>query len=410
MALLRGASAASRYSSRLARSSGARHISILDGEVELLHRTGPRAQRIMLIRHGESLGNVDESTYATTADWRIPLSDAGREQALDAGQRLCRLLDGEKVFAYYSPYLRASETCRHVLSQLPSSCVIGVREEPRIAEQQFGNFQNPEQVLASKEERNRFGRFFYRFPNGEAGLDVYSRVTSFISTMFRDLAQLDAHGHDMSESNLLIVTHGLTLRLFLMRCSGSASLPIHTAPTVWPHLPRFCWWMHGFLWLIEQLAGGAPRALRRYFHLSVEEFEATNNPANAFIAVMECRTSPCGRQQWCDTSTRLPNGPHVVVPPPRPPPRLLVASVCGCSAWWLSDDDRRFSFWCLCTRVRRYELTEPTRKHLAISASPRESADDGHHTCANTHAASPADPPERLRPFVVCKPDGGVAH
>ena len=32
-------------------------------------------------------------------------------------------------------------------------------------------------------ERKAFGRFYYRFPNGEAGFDVYSRVTSFISTV-----------------------------------------------------------------------------------------------------------------------------------------------------------------------------------------------------------------------------------
>ncbi len=48
------------------------------------------------------------------------------------------------------------------------------------------------------------------FPNGESGLDVYTRVTSFISTMFRDFAD----GHICRPSlNVVIVTHGLTLRL-----------------------------------------------------------------------------------------------------------------------------------------------------------------------------------------------------
>lgn len=41
-------------------------------------------------------------------------------------------------------------------------------------------------------ERKAFGRFYYRFPNGEAGFDVYSRVTSFISTVLRDAAHLRA--------------------------------------------------------------------------------------------------------------------------------------------------------------------------------------------------------------------------
>ena len=36
-----------------------------------------------------------------------------------------------------------------------------------------------------KEQRALFGRFYYRFPDGESGLDVYSRVSSFIGTLFR---------------------------------------------------------------------------------------------------------------------------------------------------------------------------------------------------------------------------------
>ena len=40
-----------------------------------------RPRRIILLRHGQSLGNVDESAYVTTADWRIPLTDLGRKQA-----------------------------------------------------------------------------------------------------------------------------------------------------------------------------------------------------------------------------------------------------------------------------------------------------------------------------------------
>jgi hypothetical protein len=49
-------------------------------------------------------------------------------------------------------------------------------------------------IIFAKKERNRFGRFFYRFPNGEAGLDVYNRITSFISTLFRDSQQLRGQG------------------------------------------------------------------------------------------------------------------------------------------------------------------------------------------------------------------------
>lgn len=52
--------------------------------------------------------------------------------------------------------------------------------------------------------------FFGRFPQGESGLDVYNRATSFIATMFRDFAN-DSIARD--DLNVIIITHGLTLRL-----------------------------------------------------------------------------------------------------------------------------------------------------------------------------------------------------
>ena len=47
-----------------------------------------------------------------------------------------------------------------------------VREELRIREQDFGNFQDPEQMKECKAARSSFGRFFYRFPSGESGLAI----------------------------------------------------------------------------------------------------------------------------------------------------------------------------------------------------------------------------------------------
>lgn len=128
--------------------------------------------------------------------------------------------------------------------------MISIREEPRISEQQFGNFQNVEEVLQAKQERHEFGRFYYRFKSGEAGLDVYSRVSSFISTLVRDCQQYQKAGYDLDDINVVIVTHGLSLRLFLMR----------------------------------------------WFQFSVEEFEASQNPGNAKLVVMKKKC--VGGHRW----------------------------------------------------------------------------------------------------------------
>jgi broad specificity phosphatase PhoE len=44
--------------------------------------------------------------------------------------------------------------------------VAGVREEPQLREQDFGNFQDLKRKQLEKRERQYFGRFFYRFPDG----------------------------------------------------------------------------------------------------------------------------------------------------------------------------------------------------------------------------------------------------
>ncbi|KAL7564361.1 hypothetical protein ACA910_001513 [Epithemia clementina (nom. ined.)] len=270
------------------------------------------------------MGNVDETTYATTPDWKISLTPLGIQQAQKAGAELKTLLLQQQqrsphkqqqqqqqqqqqsvgvkdehpqhetqpplVLAYCSPYHRTLQTWKEIQRQLHNTTnnnnnhnhhhrkndtqtkkeeddddekkprswiqVIGMRQEPRLAEQQFGNFQNPAKVLASKEERHAFGRFFYRFPNGESGLDVYSRVTSFLGSLNRDMVLLQknsrlsaAHNNNNNNNNnvnIVCVTHGLTMRLFLMR----------------------------------------------YFQLSVSEFEETTNPPNGQVVVMQREYCP----------------------------------------------------------------------------------------------------------------------
>lgn len=47
--------------------------------------------------------------------------------------------------------------------------------------------QDMEGKQREKAERLRFGRFFYRFPNGESGADVYDRMTIFEDHLVRDI-------------------------------------------------------------------------------------------------------------------------------------------------------------------------------------------------------------------------------
>ncbi|TVU04316.1 hypothetical protein EJB05_50108, partial [Eragrostis curvula] len=186
----------------------------------------PRPRRIILVRHGESEGNVDEAAYTRVPDPRIGLTAKGWCDAEDCGRRLHRLVerDGDdwKVYFYVSPYRRTLETLRgvgHAFDDDPHR-IAGVREEPRLREQDFGNFQDREKMRVEKETRLRYGRFFYRFPNGESAADVYDRITGFRETLRADIdiGRFQPPGEEHSPNmNVVIVSHGLTLRVFLMR-------------------------------------------------------------------------------------------------------------------------------------------------------------------------------------------------
>ncbi|GMG19466.1 unnamed protein product [[Candida] boidinii] len=61
-----------------------------------------------------------------------------------------------------------------------------IYEEPRMREQDFGNFQSTsEEMQKIWKERAHYGHFFYRIPHGESAADVYDRCAGFNETLFR---------------------------------------------------------------------------------------------------------------------------------------------------------------------------------------------------------------------------------
>lgn len=167
-----------------------------------------RPKRILCIRHGESEGNVDETLFEKKPDHLMELTPRGVEQAREAGARIREMTGGEPIRAYVSPYLRTRQTLR---SLGIADLVDRVSEEPRLREQEWGNLWDRTAIQAQKQVRNEFGHFFYRFMHGESGADVYDRVSTFLETLHRDFDR------PSFPENVLVVTHGMTMRLFAMR-------------------------------------------------------------------------------------------------------------------------------------------------------------------------------------------------
>ena len=123
------------------------------------------------------------------------------------------------------------------MAQFDASRVSGVREEPQLREQDFGNYQDGARITREKAERESYGRFFYRFPNGgESGADVYDRLTVFEDHLVRDVDV----GRFTEDTSVVIVTHGLSLRIFLMRWNHwSVADYEECAPGLWTVLRCF---------------------------------------------------------------------------------------------------------------------------------------------------------------------------
>eukprot|EP00924_Labyrinthula_sp_SR-Ha-C_P005129 snap_masked-scaffold_1-processed-gene-22.45-mRNA-1 protein AED:0.16 eAED:0.16 QI:0/-1/0/1/-1/1/1/0/436 len=193
-------------------SSPVKDIFTFDPKAEKEDSNLALPKKVFFVRHGQSLGNVRLETYTETPDWAVPLTAQGKKEAISAGLEIKEQCGDVPLVVYYSPYKRTKETMKNILRAFPKRQVTLIQQEPRIREQDFGNFQNYKKMKQCKKERLQFSRFFYRFPMGESGADVYDRVSSFMESLFRLFRK--RHERDF---NLLIVSHGLTIRIFLMR-------------------------------------------------------------------------------------------------------------------------------------------------------------------------------------------------
>lgn len=169
--------------------------------------------RLILLRHGESIGNIDESAFCRIPDHSMVLTEVGEQQARVAGQRLRDALGTGLIDVFISPYRRTWQTFR--LLGLDDR-VRRVREEPRLREQDWGNLQQQADQVRQRQERDAFGHFFYRLASGESGADVYDRVTGFLSGLTAPASRI----REEPDPTVLLITHGLTLRLACMALMG----------------------------------------------------------------------------------------------------------------------------------------------------------------------------------------------
>ena len=157
-------------------------------------------ERLWIVRHGESAGNVarDHANAAGLAridigarDVDVPLSALGEEQAQALGRWFATLApDNRPEIVLSSPYLRAVGTAEAVVKAggiAPPATPRLVDE--RLREREFGILDrltsagirelHPEQA----EFRQAIGKFYHRPPGGESWCDVILRLRSALDTI-----------------------------------------------------------------------------------------------------------------------------------------------------------------------------------------------------------------------------------
>jgi 2,3-bisphosphoglycerate-dependent phosphoglycerate mutase len=182
-----------------------------------------RPERLVFVRHGESLINVvkknsrflpeDESAAIVRGvpDHRIPLSDRGRRQAELTSPHLRKIFGAFDV-VYDSGYLRTIETRQGLLSSysLEEQAKMKIRTSHFIHERNSGYAYDMTEAEVARHFPylaaywDMVGPFYAVPPGGESQEQVCERVYHFIGTLFEQ----------RRGKNVLIVTHGGTLRAF----------------------------------------------------------------------------------------------------------------------------------------------------------------------------------------------------
>lgn len=171
--------------------------------------------RLLLVRHGETEGNVSRRLQGS----EDPLTERGRRQARELAAHLSGRSDVSALYA--SPYRRAFDTARAIGDSL------GFEPEPRpdLAELDVGRaagyrFEAWIEEFPHEAERFRQEGADYVWPGGESGRDLSVRAEREMGRI------LNLHGREAD--TIVLVSHGGTLAWIIAHLLGEPD-------GVWPH-------------------------------------------------------------------------------------------------------------------------------------------------------------------------------
>ena len=167
-----------------------------------------RKFQVILVRHGETSYNKKRIIQGQLD---IPLNEAGKAQALAAGE----LLSNTKFsFAYCSDLKRASLTCELLLSKnvayAAKQSVFSITHDARLRERTFGCMEGKsvtELINATKEAKTSM--LHYVAEGGETLEELKNRARNFFISLCEKVeTDYSSERHDQSDVTVLLVSHG----------------------------------------------------------------------------------------------------------------------------------------------------------------------------------------------------------
>lgn len=177
--------------------------------------------KLYITRHGTTIWNIEQKLQG----WQDSnLSEEGVHRAVMLGNRLS---DVDFDLIYSSPQNRALETAKLIRGKKNTSIIT----HKSLRELGFGSWEGMEIPFIEKEYPEEYYTYINNPENyipidGESFEDLFDRVQKFL----HEIVKLDAE-------NILVVTHGVTIKAMLKIIKGLtfkefATLPVYTGTSL----------------------------------------------------------------------------------------------------------------------------------------------------------------------------------
>ncbi|HEX2859203.1 MAG TPA: histidine phosphatase family protein [Alphaproteobacteria bacterium] len=182
----------------------------------------------IIVRHGQSITNVNRSIHNRVSDPAVWLTEKGRQQARQAGRFLAdyfakmpKAERPQRLRIMRSTYRRARQTARLIEAELRENSGIphiDLKDLDRLRELEFGYSGHPEAMQPHVRWLSnllRFQGFKYFAPRagGESPAWMEPRVRSALDAMFRDF-------RENGITHFVVPNHGLTTRIIVRALMG----------------------------------------------------------------------------------------------------------------------------------------------------------------------------------------------